>query len=437
LSTGGGCLRESSLAFGFIPDRRAGIVSAEEGSSVNTRIVEGIDWVGCIDWAVRDFHGYRTDRGSTYNAYLVRGEKTALVDTVKAPFAGALLANVRELADPAGIHYLVCNHAEPDHAGSLPVLVKNCPRAEVVCDAKCRDALSAHVDTSGWRFRIVSSGDELSLGGLTLRFIETPMVHWPESMFTYVPERKVLFSMDAFGQHYASSGRFDDQEPFETLMDEAKTYYANIVMLYSVPIARALEHAGGLEMDVIAPSHGVMWRKRIPDILAAYKRWVSHKVEPKVLVAYDTMWQSTAAMAEAIAAGVMEGGARVRLVNVRNDALTALATEALDAAVLAVGSPTLNRTLMPQVAAALTYLKGLQPVGKSGMAFGSYGWTMGGAKAVEDALREMKVEILCDVLQCRYVPGPEALAECRAAGRLMAECALRKAGGGGPAARPT
>jgi flavorubredoxin len=190
-------------------------------------------------------------------------------------------------------------------------------------------------------------------------------------------------------------------------------------------------------MDVIAPSHGVMWRKRIPDILAAYKRWVSHKVEPKVLVAYDTMWQSTAAMAEAIAAGVMEGGARVRLVNVRNDALTALATEALDAAVLAVGSPTLNRTLMPQVAAALTYLKGLQPVGKSGMAFGSYGWTMGGAKAVEDALREMKVEILCDVLQCRYVPGPEALAECRAAGRLMAECALRKAGGGGPAARPT
>jgi len=292
------------------------------------------------------------------------------------------------------------------------------------------------VDTSGWKFRVVSTGDELSLGGLTLSFIETPMVHWPESMFTYVPERRVLFSMDAFGQHYASSGRFDDQEPFQTLMEEAKTYYANIVMLYSAPITRVLDQARGLAIDTVAPSHGIIWRKHIPEILAAYTRWVAHRVEPKVLVAYDTMWQSTAVLAEAIAAGVMEGGARARLVNVRNDALTDLATEALEAAVLAVGSPTLNRTLMPQVAAALAYLKGLQPVGKAGMAFGSYGWTKGGAKAVEDALREMKVEILCEALQCRYVPGPETLAECRAAGRLMAECALRKAGAAAPGARP-
>jgi flavorubredoxin len=398
----------------------------EKTLTMDVSLAKGIDWVGVVDWEVRDFHGYRTGRGSSYNAYLVRDAKTALIDTVKAPFAGRLMERTRSLVDPERIDYLVCNHAEPDHAGSLPAVVTQCPNAEVVCDAKCRDALSAYCDTRGWKFRIVATGDELSLGTRTLRFIETPMVHWPESMFTYVPEERILFSMDAFGQHYASSGRFDDEEPLADVMSEARTYYANIVMLYSAPIARVLEQARTMEIDTIAPSHGIIWRRHVRDVFDAYSRWVAHRVEPKVLVAYDTMWQSTARMARAIVDGVVEGGARAVLVNVRTEDLTLLATETLEAAVLAIGSPTLNKTVMPQVAAALTYLKGLQPVGKAAVAFGSYGWARGGAKAVEDALREMKLDVLRDPIQCRYVPSAEVMEECRQAGVSMAKEALRR-----------
>jgi flavorubredoxin len=381
-----------------------------------------------VDWAVRDFHGYRTARGSSYNAYLVRDEQTALIDTVKAPYVGELLAQVRALTDPARVAYVVCNHAEPDHAGGLPRVLDVLPNAELVCDARCRDALSRHYDIGRWKFRIVATGDTLALGRRTLRFLETPMVHWPESMFTYVPEEKLLFSMDAFGQHYAAARRFDDEEPAEVVMQEAKTYFANIVMLYGKPIARVLEHARGLEIDLIAPSHGVIWRKDVARILAAYADWVAHKPAAKVLVIYDSMWASTERMARAILEGAQERDVDARLLPVRQTDLTVLATEVLDAAALAVGSPTLNATLMPQVAAVLTYLKGLKPSGKAGFAFGSYGWSKGGAEDVEAYLKAMKFEILRGPLQAQFVPNGEVLEACRAAGRRLAERALESAG---------
>jgi flavorubredoxin len=388
---------------------------------MDTMLKENIHWVGYVDWTVRDFHGYSTQRGSTYNAYLLLDEQPTLIDTVKAPYAADLLANVRRHIDPARLRYVVCNHAEPDHAGSLPAVMAACPQAELVCDARCREALAKHVDTSAWKFRIVASGDTLRLGRRSLTFLETPMVHWPESMATYCPEEHILFSMDAFGQHYASSGRFDDLEPLDVVMQEAKTYYANIVMLYAQPIARVLEKAAGMDIRIIAPSHGVIWRKHLDRILGAYTDWVSHRNQRKVLVIYDTMWKSTERMAHAIVEGALAaGGVDVRLHHVRVSDLTVLATEVLDAAAVAVGSATLNQTLMPQMAAVLTYWKGLKPAGKAGFAFGSYGWAKGATRDVEAYLKEMKFDLLREPLCSQFAPDAATLEECRAAGRLLA-----------------
>ncbi|MFW5857454.1 MAG: FprA family A-type flavoprotein, partial [Planctomycetota bacterium] len=244
---------------------------------------DGIDWVGHIDWNIRDFHSYTTRYGATYNSYLVRDEATALIDTVKAPYADDLLTNVQELVPLKQVKYIVCNHAEPDHSGSLPAVLTACPDATIVCDEKCRDILSGHYDISAWSFRIVKTGDTLSLGSRTLTFVETPMVHWPDSMFTYVPEEKLLFSMDAFGQHYASSRRFDDEVPIDDVMAEAKTYYANIVMLYGKRIAQVLDQAKDLDIELIAPSHGVVWRSHIDRIVAAYRDWTVCKLAAKVV----------------------------------------------------------------------------------------------------------------------------------------------------------
>ncbi|MBL7114967.1 MAG: FprA family A-type flavoprotein [Kiritimatiellae bacterium] len=392
---------------------------------MNTTLKEGVDWVGYVDWTVRDFHGYFTNRGSSYNSYLIRDEKVALIDAVKAPYAQVLLDHVSALVPLEKVDYLVINHAEPDHAGSIPAVIQACPGIEIVCDARCRDALDAHFDTTGWTFKIVGSGDSLSLGKRSLSFLETPMVHWPESMFTYCPEEKILFSMDAFGQHYASAHRFDDEEPMDVVMEEAKTYYANIVMLYAKPIARVLGQASELDIDLIAPSHGVIWRSHIDRIKDAYAKWVSHHKEPKVLVIYDTMWQSTEKMAQALVDGALSvPGVNVRLFNVRSSNVTILATEVLDAATVAVGSPTLNQTLMPAMAAVLTYWKGLKPAEKAGFAFGSYGWAQGAARDIEQYLKDIKFDLIREPLQVRFVPKKETLDECREAGKLLAEKAL-------------
>lgn len=391
-------------------------------------IVEGVHWVGFVDWNVRDFHGYVTERGSTYNSYLVLDREPALIDAVKAPYAADLLRNVSGLMDPAELRWVVCNHAEPDHSGALPAVMAAAPNATLVCDRKCRDVLAIYYDVSNWKFRIVKTGDSLPLGRRTLEFIETPMAHWPESMATWIPQDRLLFSMDAFGQHYATSERFDDEVPPGVLDFEAKTYVANILMLYAGPVTKAVEAVRRLDPAIIAPSHGVVWRRRIREMLDLYGRWAVCTPARKAIVLYDTMWKSTEQMAEAIAQGAMaEGGPAldVKLFHVRAATGTRLATEMLDAAAFAAGSPTLNGTLMPAVADALTYLKGLRPARKAGFAFGSYGWGRGGPEEVEQYLQAMKVELLRPVLKINYKPSPAGLAECREAGRLLARHALK------------
>lgn len=391
-----------------------------ERTLMNTTLRENIDWVGYVDWTIRDFHGYQTEQGTTYNAYLVRDEKTALIDTVKAPYRQHLLRNISALTALSDIDYIVCNHAEPDHSGALPEVMAATPNATLVCDQKCRAALSGYYDISDWRIRIIASDDTISLGRRTLQFVETPMLHWPESMFTYVPEEKLLFSMDAFGQHYATSQRFDDEASLSNIMAEARTYYANIVMPYGARVAATLKSAAKLDIEMIAPSHGLIWRSHIPEILKAYGNWALCRPKPKVLIIYDTMWDSTGEMARAILEGASLPDVEVQLIYIRSSNLTQIAAESLDAATIAFGSSTLNSGMMPMAAAALTYLKGLRPAGKAGFAFGSYGWGRGGPEAIDEYMKAMKWEILRDPLKAQYRPTAEILDECRKAGKLLA-----------------
>lgn len=388
---------------------------------MNTKLYDNIDWVGAIDWNIRDFHSYETNRGATYNAYLVRDEKTVLIDTVKSPFADRLLQNIAALCDPSRVDYIVCNHAELDHAGALPEMLRAMPNATLLCDKKCLAALGDHFDTTGWKVHIVASGEEISLGRRTLKFFETPMVHWPESMATYVPEEKLLFSMDAFGQHYATSSRFVDEVDADIVMQEAKTYYANIVMPYGKAVLKTLDALATLPIAMIAPSHGLIWRRDLPTIVTAYRDWASHRPQPKVLVIYDSMWESTAAMAQAILDGAMQPGVNASLVSIRRSNLTQIAAEVLDSAAVAFGSATLNRGMMPMAAAVLSYLEGLRPLNKAALAFGSYGWGPGGPEAIQQALQRLDWQILREPLRAHYRPTPEILADCRQAGLSLAD----------------
>jgi flavorubredoxin len=398
---------------------------------MQVEIKKNIYWVGYVDWDVRDFHGYVTKRGSSYNAYMIKDKKIAVIDSVKAPFAEHLIDNVTAVAPLDKVDYVVCNHAEPDHSGSIPVLMKACVNAELICNEKCQKALSMYYDTSNWKFKIVDESSQIQLGSHTLTFMNTPMAHWPESMFTYVPEEKLLFSMDAFGQHYARSERFDDEVPIEEVMEEATIYYANILMLYGKQIAKVLERAAELDIEMIAPSHGIIWRKNLGMIIEAYKRWIVCKAKPKVLIFFDSMWHSTEKLADAIYEGAEQDGVSVRKHDLKSDNTTELATDVLDCAVMAVGSPTLNKGMMPKVAEALTYLKGLSPEGKAAVAFGSYGWaSKGGAHAIMEYLKAMNCEILSEEpLQCQFAPTKEILDEAKELGKKLAEKALEIANG--------
>lgn len=396
---------------------------------MDTTLRKNINWVGYVDWTLRDFHSFDTKRGATYNAYLIQDEKTALIDTVKAPYADELLKHISALTKFSNIKYIVCNHAEPDHSGALPRVMKAMPDAKLVCNKKCQTVLSRYYDTSDWKFQIVNAGDIISLGRRTLHFIDTPMVHWPESMFTYVPEEKLLFSMDAFGQHYATSHRFDDEVPLCTVMEEAKTYYANIILPYGKQVEKALNQVAGLDIEVIATGHGVIWRENISKIIEAYKNWAASRLKPKVLVIYDTMWESTGLMAKAIHEGASLPDVEAKLIHIRHSNLTLIATEVMDAAAIAFGSSTLNGGMMPMAGAVLTYLKGLRPLAKACFSFGSYGWGKGAPEAIEDYLKAMKWEIIIEPIKSKYRPTADLLNECRAAGQKLAEKAKQIADG--------
>ncbi len=367
-------------------------------------IAPGIYWVGYVDWNVRDFHGYSTNRGSSYNAYLIVDEKIALIDAVKCGYSGDLLDKISEWVDPSKIDFIISNHTEPDHSGEIARVLEKAPNAVVVATDKGRLGLEQYY-AGNWNYQVVNTGDSISLGKYTLNFISTPMLHWPDSMFTYIPELKLLFSMDAFGQHLAHSLRFDDEVDFSLLMYEAKVYYANIIMHLGNIVKKTLKQTADTPIEMIAPSHGIIWRKHIPDIIAAYQDWADCKPTRKVLVIYDSMWKSTEIMAESIMAGVLDTGVEASLLKITANDITHLATDVLDAAAICIGTPTLNNCMLPTVASFLTYIKGLRPKNKLGLAFGSYGWSGGAVEQAQQMLRDTGIEIFSENISCKYKPG--------------------------------
>ncbi len=390
-----------------------------------TKIVEGIYWVGAVDWNIRYFHGpaYSTHRGTTYNSYLVKDEKTALVDTVYGPFTAELVKNLREIIDLSKLDYLVVNHIETDHSGAFPEIMRLAPQAKVYCTQRAAEGLQKIYQGGNWDFNIVRTGDTLNLGAKTLTFIEAPMLHWPDSMFTYVKEDGVLLPNDAFGQHYASSFRFDDEVDIHEVMDEAAKYYANILLPFSALVLKKLEEVTnmGIDIKIIGPSHGIIWRQNPGRIIDAYLKWAKGDADSKVVIVYDTMWESTHKMALALLEGVQSQGVGVKLfkmsVSDRNDIIK----ELINAKAILVGSPTINNEFLPNIAPLLDDLKGLKPKNKIGMAFGSYGWGGGAVKLIEERLKGAGVALVEQSgLAFKWVPTPEELKQCFEVGQQVA-----------------
>ena len=389
------------------------------------KVSENIYWVGAIDWNLRNFHGYITPRGSTYNSYLVVDEKIALIDTAKAPFSDELTQRISSVVDPAKIDYVISNHVEMDHSGSLAAVRLAAPNAEFVADKRAAEDLNRHFKAN-WNFKIVKTGDTISLGRKSLTFVEVPMVHWPDSMVTYCPEEKILFSNDAFGQHMASHERFDDQFVWEDVRGEAAKYYANIVLPLAAPATKALDAVSKLEIKMIAPSHGIIWRKNVANIVSCYKDWAANKTQKKAVVVYDTMWNSTEKMARAIAEGLAAGGVETKFFCLRTSDVSEIMKEILDAKAIIVGSPTLNNGMLPTVGGFLTYLKGLKPKGRIGFAFGSFGWAGGATQAVEAELKATGIEITNGAITTRYIPDKNEIDSCYEAGLKIAEAVASK-----------
>lgn len=384
------------------------------------KITEGIYCLPAIDWNIRDFHGYATEQGTTYNAYLIVDEKITLVDTVKKEFADDLLDAISQIVDPKKIDYVISNHTEMDHSGGLPrVMHKIGENKPIYCSKMGHKNLLRHFSPS-LNYQPVENGGELKLGKRTLAFLETKMLHWPDSMVTYAKEDRILFSSDAFGQHYAGLERFDDQIG-ETIMHYARKYFANILLLYSDLILKLVEKitALGLVIDIICPDHGIIWRKDPGKIIKAYVEWSTQKPKKKALVIYDTMWQSTRKMAETIVEGLREEGVETKSMHVRAFHRSDIITELLDAGAIIIGSPTINNGLYPTVSDFLTYLKGLRPKNKIATAFGSYGWSGEAVKLIIKELEEMNLKIVDPGLKVSYVPDLEDLKACFQLGKKI------------------
>ena len=375
------------------------------------KIKDNIYWVGAIDWNLRSFHGYVTQKGSTYNAYLIIDEKITLIDTVKEPFKEEMIERIRSIVDPSKIDYIISNHVEPDHSGAIPEILKFAPNARLYTIAPSgAKGLTAYYGELK-NYVPVKTGEELKLGKYSLKFISTPMVHWPDNMFCYLKEEKILFSNDSFGQHYASNERFDDQTSINDVYFEAEKYYANIVQPYSKQVNKAIDSTKDLDISLICPSHGIIWRKNIPEIVAMYKRMSANTRENRAVIVYDTMWHSTEKMARAIETAFLNKGIPVLLYNLQYTHESDIVAHLIGAKYLAVGSPTLNNNILPTVAAFLTYLTGLIGGTHDYIAFGSYGWGGQSIGIVEDYLQKMGLNQLIPPIKFNYLPRESDLTE--------------------------
>jgi len=386
------------------------------------QMTEKIWWVGAIDWGIRNFHGYRTSRGTTYNSYLIMDEKNVLIDSVKSPFREEMLARLTTLIDPEKVDYIISNHAEPDHSGNLKFFIEKCKPEKFFASVMGKKALPAHYGDMGIDITPVKTDDTLNIGENELKFIETRMLHWPDSMFTYADKEKALFSQDGFGLHLATSERFDDQVDEAILKQEAQKYYANILTPFSVQVAKLLDSLPelGLDIDILLNDHGPAFRSKKDLIIDLYKRWSSQKPEPVAVIIYDTMWGSTGKMAKAIEDGFLSEGVSVKVMPLSANNRSDVATSILNAGAVVFGSSTLNNHLLPNVADCLTYLKGLRFKNIKYSVFGSYGWSGEACKQMTGYLEEGGYEKVCEPLRQKYVPDPECMKQCQEFGKKIA-----------------
>lgn len=378
-------------------------------------IMKDVFYIGYVDWEVRNFHGYSTHRGSSYNAYIVKsGDKTILIDTVKRPYFKYYLKSIQAVCDPKDIDYFIMNHIEPDHSGSFPLILPYLEKAEIYASAKGVEILEQHyhVDVPAEKFKTIKAmkeGETLDVGnGKVFTFVPIPMIHWPDSMVSFMSDengKNVLFSNDAFGQHIATSKRWDDENGLSEIMWEAEKYFANILLHLCKLIAKTLPVVGALPIDIICPSHGICWRSHIPEILKAYTKWSAGEIdENSVVIVYDSMWESTAKIAKALHQEIEHQGVPVKRFNLTHSDYSDVITEVMKAKAVLVGSPTLNMGLYPSVAQFLVYQKGLKPINKIGMAFGSYGWSKGAVKAIIEELKATRIDVMDESIEIQFVP---------------------------------
>lgn len=385
-------------------------------------VKEGLWQICAVDWNIREFHGYSTYKGTTYNSYLALGEKKTLFDGSKKEFADDFLSEISQITDPSSIDYLVINHAEPDHSGALPAIIEKVKPEKIFCSETGKKTLLAHYHNASWPFEVVKDGQEFDIGGRSVQFLETRMLHWPDSCFSYLKEDGVLISSDAFGQHWATSGRFDDEVELGELLHHAAKYYANIIFPYSPMVVKVMERLKSLNLpiEIIAPDHGLMWRKNIPAVLNSYGKWSRQELRDKAVVFYDTMWKSTEKMANALMEGLMEQGFEVEMMSMKRNHRSDVITEILDAKVIAAGSPTLNNGLLPTIYDMLYYMKGLKPRGRIGGVFGSYGWSGESVQLMKSILESFGTEVIEPNIRVNYVPVRADLENCRQLGRNLA-----------------
>lgn len=393
---------------------------------MNIPVKNNVFWLGKIDWDLRKFHGNElsTHRGSTYNSYLIKEEKVALIDTVWGPFAKEYVTNLSREIDLKKIDYVIANHGETDHSGALPELMRHIPETPIYCTANAVKSLKGHYHED-WDFKVVKTGDRLSLGNKELVFIEAPMLHWPDSMFCYLTGDNILFSNDAFGQHYASEFMFNNLVDQSELMGEAMKYYANILTPFSALVEKKIKEVISLKLpvDMICTSHGVIWRNNPVQIIETYLKWANDYKENQITILYDSMWNGTRVMAEHIAKGIVHSDktVTVKCINIghsdKNDAIT----EIFKSKGIVVGSPTINKGILTAVASLLEELRGLGFKGKKAAAFGCYGWSGESVRLINEHLKAAGFFVVDDGLKVLWNPDDASRKACIEYGRTLAK----------------
>lgn len=390
------------------------------------KVTNKVTWVGKIDWELRRFHGdeYSTHRGTSYNSYLIKDKKIVLIDTVWEPFSKEFVENLKKEVDLNKIDYIIMNHNEIDHSGALPLLMKEIPNTPIYCTADGAKILKAHYHKD-WSFVEVKTGDTLDIGESKLTFVEAKMLHWPDSMFTYMSGENILFSNDAFGQHYASDLMYNDLVDQAELYQESMKYYANILTPFNSFVIKKIEEvlALNLPLNIIATSHGVIWRDNPAQIIEQYIKWANGYEENQITVLYDTMWNGTRRMAEGIAEGIksVNKDITVKLFNAAHSDKNDVITEIFKSKVLLVGSATVNKSIMSATAGILDMIRGLGLKNKKAAAFGAYGWSGEAVKILEEKLKNGKFEILESGIKELWNPDKDAMNRCRQFGKNIVE----------------